>query len=287
VKVLIADSNALFTRLVRLKLEKWGHRVDVAFTGREAWDLARRGSYRMVMLDWPLEGIDGGTLCRHIRRLERDRYTYILFYSERSDHDSVMAALEAGADDYLFKPFNPLTLKLKLKTSKRLLNVEDELRRIASHDPMTGLINESTFARFFRTYLAGAVRYGDTGTILRIRIANQGEIFRTFGYEAAAKVMIETSHALSRVVRAADLVAKVSEDTFVILLPQTPALHVPVVIDKVRAEIAAVAISVGAEPVPIETAVAFDSFPREGVSADAILDGLRATADPAPRASAG
>lgn len=157
-RVLIADSNVLFCRLVRLKLEKWGHSVDTAYSGTEAWDLARRSSYRMVILDWPLEGTDGGKLCQRIRSLDRDRYTYILFYSERTDHESVMQAFEAGADDYLFKPLNPLILKLRIKTGKRLLNLEDELLSIASFDPQTGLINYETFARFFRTHLAGAVK---------------------------------------------------------------------------------------------------------------------------------
>ena len=59
-RILIADSNVLFARLVRLKLEKWGHKVDTALTGAEAWDLARRNNYRVVILDWPLEVIDGG-----------------------------------------------------------------------------------------------------------------------------------------------------------------------------------------------------------------------------------
>ena len=99
---------------MRLKLEKWGHVVDSAYTGTEAWDLARRSNYRLVILDWSLEGIDGARLCQQIRNLDRGRYTYILFYSERADYDSVMQAFEAGADDYLFKPFNPLILKLRI-----------------------------------------------------------------------------------------------------------------------------------------------------------------------------
>ena len=122
-RILIADNNIMFTRLVRLKLEKWGHTVDTALTGLEAWDMARRINYRVVILDWPLEGIDGGQLCQQIRNLDRSRYTYILFYSSSSDNESVMKAFEAGTDDYLFKPFNPLLLRLRLKTGKRLLNL--------------------------------------------------------------------------------------------------------------------------------------------------------------------
>ena len=286
-KILIADSNVLFGRLARLKLEKWGHTVDTALTGTEAWDLARKSSYRMVILDWTLEGIDGGRLCRHIRNLDRDRYTYILFYSERADHESVMEAFEAGADDYLFKPFNPLILKLRIKTGKRLLNLEDELLSIASFDPLTGLINFEIFAQFFRTHLAGAARYGDTGTLMNVRLANFGDVYEGHGYDAATKFMVEISRLLPKALRTADLVAKVSDDSFLILLPQTPTENINVVVDKLTAEIAELSVYVGMDEIKAEASINHVAYPREGVDADALLAELLPQEAPARQHSAG
>lgn len=284
-RVLIADSNVLFSRLVRLKLEKWGHAVDAALTGAEAWDMARRSSYRVVILDWSLDGIDGGKLCQHIRNLDRGRYTYILFYSERSDHESVMKAFEAGADDYLFKPFNPLILRLRLKTGKRLLNLEDELLSIASFDPLTGLINYETFARFFRTHLAGAVRYGETGTLMRVNLTNFDEVFEDHGYDAATKLMVEISRALPNTLRSADLVAKIDDHSFLLLLPQTPMECADIVVGKLRAAIANLIVFVGVAEVRAETQITHIAYPKEGVDPDQLLAELMPPEQPATRQS--
>ena len=285
-RVLVADGNVLFSRLVRLKLEKWGHSVDTAHTGAEAWDMARRSSYRVVILDWALDGIDGARLCQHIRNLDRGRYTYILFYSERADHESVMKAFEAGADDYLFKPFNPLILRLRLKTGKRLLNLEDELLSIASFDPLTGLINYEIFSRFFRTHLAGAVRYGETGTLMVVTLVNFAELYEDYGYEAATKMMVEISRSLPKSLRSADLVAKVDDRSFLLLLPQTPVENADVVVAKLRAEIANLTVFVGVAEVRAETQINYIGYPREGVSADQLLVELMPPEEPVTRHSA-
>ena len=284
-RVLIADSNVLFSRLVRLKLDKWGHAVDTAHTGAEAWDMARRSSYRVVILDWSLDGIDGARLCQHIRNLDRGRYTYILFYSERSDHESVMKAFEAGADDYLFKPFNPLTLQLRLKTGKRLLNLEDELLSIASFDPLTGLINYETFARFFRTHLAGAVRYGETGTLMIVNLTNFTEVNEDHGYEAATKLMVEISRELPKSLRSADLVAKIDDHSFLLLLPQTPLENADTVAGKLRAEFDKLTVFAGIAEVRAETQIRHIGYPREGVNPDQLLAELMPPEEPASRHS--
>ncbi len=140
-RILIADRNQLFNRLVSMKLEKWGHQVDIALTGDEAIAFLGVNNYRMVILDWGLEGISEDVFCQKVRQSNGARYTYILFYSERNDHDSIVSAYEAGADDYLFKPFNPQLLLLRIKTGKRMLNLEDELRTLSSYDAITGLIS--------------------------------------------------------------------------------------------------------------------------------------------------
>ena len=273
-RILIADSNVLFTRLVRLKLEKWGHTVDTALTGLEAWDMARRMNYRVVILDWLLEGIDGSQLCQKIRNLERSRYTYILFYSDSSDNESVMKAFEAGTDDYLFKPFNPLLLRLRLKTGKRLLNLEDELLSVTSFDPQTGLINYEVFARFFRTHLAGAVRYAGSGTLMAVRLENYGDVYQTHGYEAATKLMIEISRVLPAHLRAADLVARVTDDSYFVLLPQTSIEDANTVVNKLKPDIAKISVFAGTTEVQANVEISHTEYPQEENEPDQLLSSL-------------
>jgi len=270
-RFLIADRNQLFNRLVKLKLEKWGHTVDIAMSGDEAWKALDRHSYRAVIMDWGLDDIDAPALCHRIRSLGRPRYTYIMFYSEQNDHDSMVAAYEAGADDYLIKPFNPQLLALRIKTGKRMLNLEDELRELASYDPSTGLISYATFKSFFATFLSGAIRHDMSGTVLFLHLQNFRDVEQEFGGIAASKLMIEIANKLSSTIRSSDLVAKVDDDHFCILLPQTPEANIQRVIQNMGDHLAGASVIAGAstiEPV-IEAEIA--AYPVEGLSADDIL----------------
>jgi len=270
-RFLIADRNQLFNRLVKLKLEKWGHTVDIAMSGDEAWKALDRNVYRAVILDWGLDDIDAPDICRRIRKLGRARYTYIMFYSERNDHDSMVAAYTAGADDYLIKPFNPQLLALRIKTGKRMLNLEDELRNRASYDENTGLISFATFKGFFATFLSGAIRHDLSGTVLFFHVTNIADIVQEYGGIAAAKLMSEVANKLTHAMRSSDLVAKVDDDHFCILLPQTPKENIQRVLQNIRKALVGATVTAGSVTIVphIETEIA--SYPVEGYSPEDIL----------------
>jgi len=270
-RFLIADKNQLHNRLVKLKLEKWGHEVDIAMTGEEAWQAMERNNYRMIILDWGLEDVETIALCRRIRSLDRARYTYIMFYSEQLDHDSMVAAYEAGADDYLIKPFNPLLLQLRIKTGKRMLNLEDELRGLTSYDQTTGLITYATFRDFFTTFLSGAIRNELSGTVLFLHVTNVTAVGQEHGDIAATKLMVEVANLLAKSTRSSDLVAKIDDDHFCILLPQTPEANISHVVRNLEAGLSGAAVIAG--PTRIEPAISAElsSYPVEGLSAEDVL----------------
>jgi diguanylate cyclase (GGDEF)-like protein len=270
-RFLIADSNLLFNRLVKLKLEKWGHTVDIAMTGDEAMKALDRSSYRMVIMDWGLEGFDAPALCNRIRNLASVRYTYILFYSERDDHDSMVAAYKAGADDYLIKPFNPLLLQLRISTGKRMLNLEDELRELASYDQTTGLISYATFKDFFTTFLSGAIRHDLSGAVLFLHLANYSNVEQEHGSIAATKLMIEIANLLAKAVRTSDLVAKVDDDHFCILLPQTPEANIGHVLQNIQGGLANATVTAGATRIEPFINAEVAGYPVEGMSAEEVL----------------
>ena len=268
---LIADRNQLFNRLVKLKLEKWGHTADIAMTGEQAWQELDRNNYRVAIMDWGLEGVDAPDLCRRIRKLGGARYTYIMFYSERADHDSMVAAYEAGADDYLIKPFNPLLLNLRIKTGKRMLNLEDELRALASYDVTTGLISYATFLDFFATFLSGAIRHEMSGSVLFLQVANYADVKQEYGDLAAMKLVIEIANLLQKAMRSSDLVAKVGDDQFCILLPQTPQEHIQHVIQNLQGHLAGAAVIAGSARIKPVINAEIAAYPVEGALAEEVL----------------
>ncbi len=145
-KVLIAEDEPVPRRLLEVSLERWGYEVVIAKDGVEANQiLLSPDAPKMAVLDWLMPGIDGIQLCRNIRRNKPEPYTYILLLTGRRTQDDVIQGLEAGADDYVRKPFDPAELKVRLRTGKRILYLQDRLisareaRDQATRDALTGL----------------------------------------------------------------------------------------------------------------------------------------------------
>ncbi|MBT3788834.1 MAG: response regulator [Alphaproteobacteria bacterium] len=270
-RILIADRNQLVNRLVRMKLEKWGHTVDIALTGIDARESLKLNTYRMVIMDWGLEGTDAPDLCRHIRSLDNISYTYVMFFSERTDHDAIMEAFEAGADDFLPKPLNPQLLMLRLKTGERVLTLEDSLREMSSYDASTGLITYNTFRSFFATVMAGARRHDSAGTVLFASLANHNAISEAHGNIAASKMMAEVARVTSETIRTSDMLAKVEDDQFCLLLPQTASANLPIVLVNLNKHLAQASVRAGEVDLRPELDVSYVTYPLEKRTADEVL----------------
>lgn len=271
-KILIADSDPLFSRLLKAKLEKWGHKAVVEHDGMSAQQRISKEPFRMVILDWDLPGVSGTDLCKYIRSLKRARYTYTIFYTDRQDKDSQMACLEAGADDYLTKPLNSVELRLRMRAAKRLLNQEDMLREGPGNDLATGVVNGASFREFFRVVLAENRRAQGNGTLMFVSVANYEEALARLGYNPAESLMVEVAKLLLRVTRSSDLVARLSDDTFCILLSHTFWDKCAPVAEKVAAQAQGISLVVDGEHLHAEVTVSAVNFPQDDMSYEEILD---------------
>ncbi|MDP6344601.1 MAG: response regulator [Alphaproteobacteria bacterium] len=271
-KILVADADQLFARLLKTKLEKWGHRVVMEHDGGAAYELIAKEPFRMVILDWDLPGMDGIELCRRVRKIQRPRYTYVIFYADLMDKDRVMACLEAGADDYLNKPLNTLELSLRIKAGKRLLNLEDMLREGAGVDLTTGVVNEASFREFFRVVMAETIRAESQGALIYVTVRNYVQASEEYGYNPTEAMMAGVAKLLRRVSRNSDLVARMSDDTFCILLQHTywdKCLPVAEKIDTQSPSIAVVVEDGEISPIVEITAV---NYPQNDLDHEQILD---------------
>lgn len=220
-KVMIVTKDALFGRLTSKKLETWGDECTVETTGTAAFERLKREPYRIVITEWDLQGLSADELCRKVRELERSRYTYIMVSTANKEKDVIMAGLEAGVDDFLDRPVNVVELRLKIKNAKRMLELEDELREGAGTDTMTGLVNFASFRQFFRVVLAETRRMKERGALMYVRVDDYPNLLADHGVGPAQTLMIEVSRALNRVIRSSDLVARISDEEFCMLLQNT------------------------------------------------------------------
>jgi DNA-binding response OmpR family regulator len=127
-RVLIADDEATSRHLIQATLGGWGFEVLVAVDGCEALRVLQesRGP-EIAMLDWMMPGIDGLDVCRRMRATMPNAATYIILVTARGGLENVVRGLEAGADDYITKPFDPRELRARLHVGVRIVQLQKAL----------------------------------------------------------------------------------------------------------------------------------------------------------------
>ena len=127
-KVLIAEDDSISRTVLESLLMKWGYEVVVARDGTQAWDLLQqKDAPRLVVLDWMMPGIDGVEICRRLRAAGKGSYSYIVLLTMKGDPESIVEGLDAGADDYMVKPYNMEELRSRLRAGKRILELQANL----------------------------------------------------------------------------------------------------------------------------------------------------------------
>ncbi len=141
-KILIAEDDLVSRRLLQAALGKWGYEVIVACDGNEAWEALRQQPLpALLILDWLMPGMDGLEICRKVRGLPGYQSAYIILLTGKTSKEDVISGLDAGADDYVTKPFDPGELRarvsvgvrvaqLQLKLAERVRELEDALAKV-------------------------------------------------------------------------------------------------------------------------------------------------------------
>ena len=127
-KVLIAEDEPVSRRLLEGALARWGYQVMVAADGEQAWKILQEpDSPMLIVLDWLMPGLDGVDVCRRAREDVRLNSAYILLLTSRTSKEDVVQGLEAGADDYVTKPFDAAELRARIQVGARLVSLQHAL----------------------------------------------------------------------------------------------------------------------------------------------------------------
>jgi two-component system cell cycle response regulator len=249
-KVLIADDEAVTRRLLEASLRRWGYDVVVATNGLEAAQiLLSPDAPKLAILDWMMPGMDGTQLCHDIRRNKPEPYTYILLLTGKRAQDDVVAGLDAGADDYVTKPFDPAELKVRLRTGKRILYLQEQLitsrealRAQATHDGLTGLWNRHAILEVLNSEMARAVRQGVPVAVSMADLDSFKHINDTYGHPIGDEVLRSVSKALRDSVRRYDSVGRYGGEEFLIVLPGCDRSNAVGHAERMRAAVARIVV---------------------------------------------
>lgn len=126
-RVLIADDDPVSRRLLQSHLQKWGYEVTAAQHGAEAWEVFQTATFPIVITDWMMPELDGLELIRRIRAAHRPGYVHATLLTARAQKEDLVEGMEAGADDFLTKPFDRDELRVRLRAAERIVNLERSL----------------------------------------------------------------------------------------------------------------------------------------------------------------
>lgn len=130
-RILLAEDERLTRRSIQRELERSGHDVRAVEDGAAAWDEFRSGQFDMVVTDWDMPRMDGRELVERIRTDDRASYAYVIMLTGRSETQDIVAGMEAGADDFLAKPWDRDELRVRLSAGERIITLE---RRLAEQN---------------------------------------------------------------------------------------------------------------------------------------------------------
>jgi len=148
-KILIAEDDPISRRLLQAALSKWGYEVVVTTNGREAWEaLQQPDAPSLVILDWLMPEMDGVEICREVRQIAALKSAYIILLTSRGAKEDIVQGLEAGADDYVTKPFDHGELRARVQVGTRVIGLQNALAQrvreleeaIASVKTLQGLL---------------------------------------------------------------------------------------------------------------------------------------------------
>lgn len=243
--VLIAEDNALLRRILETNLREIGCDVVAAADGREALTILTRSCYPLIITDWVMPGMDGPQLCRAVRNLALDHYTYIILLTSQDSKESVIKGLEAGADEYLVKPVDPAELTVRLNTARRILDLEgslkqslEENRRLSMRDPLTGIYNRRYLDDRLPQEVRRTFRYERSLSVVMFDIDHFKQVNDTYGHHAGDQVLRGCAASVLGGVREnIDWPARYGGEEFVVVLPETDLVGAMIVAERLRRRI--------------------------------------------------
>ncbi|MGR6835149.1 GGDEF domain-containing response regulator [Syntrophomonas erecta] len=238
-KVLIADDDALSRHILQDALCSWGYEVMVTCNGDEAWQVLKQDKYpNLVILDWVMPGLEGIEICQRIRQRCKARYIYVIMLTARNSHEDIVRGLEAGADDYMVKPFHHEELKSRLKIGRRVIELEERILQMARTDYLTGLLNRGAFMERLEGEISRSWRDGQNLGIIIIDIDHFKAVNDRYGHQVGDLVLRDFSHCLASMCRSYDFVGRYGGEEFIVSLPGADCQETTQVAERIRQRVA-------------------------------------------------
>lgn len=245
-RVLIAEDSILVRRMLAAVLKKCGYEVVEATNGVEAWDvLLQPDAPKLVVLDWMMPEMDGLEVVRRVRAFKFPQQPYIIMLTSMSEKADIIDGLDAGADDYLTKPFDAGELHARIEVGRRLtemqaalLESQKSLDYQATHDSLTGLLNRRVILDQLQKELACARRHDNALAVGICDIDHFKKINDTYGHQTGDEALCGVTQILRENLREYDSVGRLGGEEFLVIVPMKAGTDCTFLLDRLCARVA-------------------------------------------------
>ncbi|UCD29091.1 MAG: diguanylate cyclase [Planctomycetota bacterium] len=243
-KILIVDDDPSTRRMLKEYLTASRYDICSAIDGKEALNILRSEEVQLIITDQVMPQMNGLDLCRNIRSFEGIGFVYIIILAASHDKNLIIKAFEAGADDYLSKPFHRGELLARVKAGVRIIDLEadlakknrevlkvnaemavlnNRLQEMATTDELTGLANRREAMEQLNNLWAMAQRHGHPLSCLMIDLDEFKSINDLHGHNAGDAVLKETAKLINKHTRVGDTVCRIGGEELLIISAHTTA----------------------------------------------------------------
>ena len=266
-EVPVVDDSPVYRKLVEQVLSSEPFTLFFANNGEEALKIYQEHSPSIVITDWMMPDFSGLELCQRIRADQTRPYTYLILMTSNTEKGNVVKGLEAGADDYLTKPFDPGEMLARIGVGQRIIDLNRELaakseklEQAARTDSLTGLPNRRAIEDWAAKQLRGAARHGFSMWVVVGDIDNFKTINDSFGHDAGDVVLKTFADVLRKNTRASDSCGRLGGDEFLLAVTHVDRAHVQTTVNRFREQFAALSFPLAGQSVNVTASFGVAGF---------------------------
>lgn len=269
---LIVDDDPQLLRILGHYLRAAGIEVREADDGEAALQAVQTQCPDFLITDWEMPRLDGLELCRRVRQENLPHYVYVLFLTSKRTSAELIAALEAGADEFVSKPLDRGELLARLRSGQRVLDLERRLNEAARSDPLTGIPTRRAFYEEFERELSRARRYRLPLSCVMLDVDFFKKINDVYGHPTGDEVLKAVASLLDNGRRVSDYVCRHGGEEFCVILPETEEKAAVTWAERTRAALAALRIQAGSTEVKITASFGIAQLLEDTKSGEQLVD---------------
>lgn len=270
-RVLVADDSLTMRTMLADWIAGQGHEVVLTEDGEKAVRAGQHQDFPIAIVDWEMPKKNGMEVVDAFRKSSRNQYSHIVLITGNSQPDTLIRALEGGADDFIHKPIDPAAFLARFRAAVRIATMREDILRLASVDALTGVNNRRAFFERASELLANARRRHSPIALLATDIDFFKKINDTYGHAAGDAALRQFARTCRDHLRPLDLIGRIGGEEFAVILPDTTLAGAIRVADRLRVVVSELSIEEGDNRFSMTVSIGAGEIPPESAGIEATL----------------